>query len=582
MTETSKVKSKSPCPRCREKGADRSGDNLVQYEDGGAHCFACSYHVFPDGEGHMETKLDETVKDWNPVVGEARALPHRKITEEIARLYNYRTAKVQGKPVEVANYYRDGKLVGQKIRRVDVKRFLAQGGMRDAPLYGQHLWRHGGKRIVITEGETDCLAVAQLLKGRWPVVSVPNGAAGAADAVKRELEFLNSYDEVIICFDMDEPGQEAALEVAKLLRPGKAKIMTLPRKDASEMLINNQSAALSTAMWEAKTYRPDGIIHVREVAERPPQDIQIYPFPWETATQRLYGQRSGEITMFTSGTGMGKSTLLREISYSHLVAGRSVGMLMLEENPEETMNDFIGLHLKKPVRQIMAARRLNDQLERQNCRPIEFELLDDLTDDEMIGAKEELSQMGLYLYDHRGENLATSLLSKLDYMGTGLGTEIIVLDHISVVVASMNGGNERTEIDHLMTDLRSLVNRTGVHLDCVTQLRKADGKPYEEGGRITLQDLRGSGSLSSVPNVVIAVERNQQHPDPQIANTMVVRSLKDRFSGFTGVAMALQYDKQSHRLKEVDFHLDEDGNLEPGPTGVEDLAEFTENDIAHV
>jgi len=32
-----------PCPRCRERGADTRGDNLVVYEDGHKWCFACRY-----------------------------------------------------------------------------------------------------------------------------------------------------------------------------------------------------------------------------------------------------------------------------------------------------------------------------------------------------------------------------------------------------------------------------------------------------------------------------------------------------------------------------------------------------------
>ena len=32
------------CPRCRDRGADRRGDNLALYTDGGAHCFSCGYH----------------------------------------------------------------------------------------------------------------------------------------------------------------------------------------------------------------------------------------------------------------------------------------------------------------------------------------------------------------------------------------------------------------------------------------------------------------------------------------------------------------------------------------------------------
>lgn len=36
-----------PCPRCRDRGSDRRGDNLARYSDGGSHCFSCGFHIFP-------------------------------------------------------------------------------------------------------------------------------------------------------------------------------------------------------------------------------------------------------------------------------------------------------------------------------------------------------------------------------------------------------------------------------------------------------------------------------------------------------------------------------------------------------
>lgn len=38
-------KTREPCPKCRERGADRSGDNLIIFPDGGKCCFACGYRV---------------------------------------------------------------------------------------------------------------------------------------------------------------------------------------------------------------------------------------------------------------------------------------------------------------------------------------------------------------------------------------------------------------------------------------------------------------------------------------------------------------------------------------------------------
>lgn len=40
----SRVIRHEPCPRCRERGQDRRGDNLGVYADGGYHCFNCGNH----------------------------------------------------------------------------------------------------------------------------------------------------------------------------------------------------------------------------------------------------------------------------------------------------------------------------------------------------------------------------------------------------------------------------------------------------------------------------------------------------------------------------------------------------------
>lgn len=51
------------CPRCQEIGRDGRSDNLGVYSDGSAHCFACSYHKFPNAwfTKTIEEKHDTTV-----------------------------------------------------------------------------------------------------------------------------------------------------------------------------------------------------------------------------------------------------------------------------------------------------------------------------------------------------------------------------------------------------------------------------------------------------------------------------------------------------------------------------------------
>ncbi|HET8687390.1 MAG TPA: hypothetical protein VFM18_12120 [Methanosarcina sp.] len=45
----SKAIGTTACPKCRDRGGDTRGNNLVLYDDGGAHCFACGYHKHAKG-----------------------------------------------------------------------------------------------------------------------------------------------------------------------------------------------------------------------------------------------------------------------------------------------------------------------------------------------------------------------------------------------------------------------------------------------------------------------------------------------------------------------------------------------------
>ncbi len=560
----STVVSRDRCPRCAATGGDNSGDNLAVYSDGHVHCYCCGYH-----KGNKVTA--EPFANFNKITGQFTDLSHRRIEEKTCRQYGYQIAHVNNNDIEIANYFSgDGSLVAQHIRGPN-KQFAWKGSPKNVQLFGQHLWKTAGKRLVITEGEIDCMTVCQLLGGTWPVVSVPNGAQSALKSIKDNLEFVSSYQEVVLCFDMDDAGQDAAKAISEILSPGKCKIAKLPLKDANECIIANQGKAVVSAIWEAQIYSPDEILHISKVIESTDTlKCRVYPFPFDKLSEFLIGQRSGEITLWASGTGSGKSTILRELIYHHLEEGRSVGAIMLEESPQETMDDMISLMMNKPVRAINAAKMMNDLRIRMGKQPIDMELLsNDFSSDEYLEAKKKLSATNLYIYDHLGNNAMSNLLARMEYMAVSLKVDVIVLDHITAAAAGLmgaadkdieGGGSERIIIDTLMKELRSLAVRTGVHVDIVSQLKKTD-KAYEEGDRITLQDLRGSGALASVPNTVIALERDRQNQDQTLANTTIIRVLKNRLTGRSGISSALFYDRTSGRLKEIDWATNEDGEV---------------------
>ena len=97
---------------------------------------------------------------------------------------------------------------------------------------------------------------------RRPREAAHSGAAGAAKDVKNSIEFLEKFDCVVINFDSDKAGLEAAKKVARLLTPGKAKIQVLPDdfKDANDMLVAGKGDELKDILWKAIPVKPEGIV----------------------------------------------------------------------------------------------------------------------------------------------------------------------------------------------------------------------------------------------------------------------------------------------------------------------------------
>ena len=160
-------------------------------------------------------------------------------------------------------------------------------------------------------------------------------------------------------------------------------------------------------------------------------------------------------------------------------------------------------------------------------------------------------------YDSWGSCDVDSLMTKLRYLAVGCECDFIVLDHVSMVVSGMDV-EERKTLDLLMTNLRQFVEQTGVGLIGVCHLRRNGGKDsFNEGGQVSLTDLRGSAGLEQLSDVVIASERNQQHGDEDKQDITNFRVLKNRPFGNVGPAGAARYDRDRGRLLPHDALLDD-------------------------
>jgi twinkle protein len=473
----------------------------------------------------METKAADLLR------GSYLAIPNRRLDEETCRLFDYQIAEVNGEKCHVANYRdRSGNVTAQKVRKAG-KEFSWRGEPKSAGLFGDHLWSKG-KRIVITEGEIDALSVSQAMGNKWPVVSLKDGAQSAVKSIQKSYEYLDGFEEVVLMFDQDEHGREAAAACAEILPVGKVKIATLPLKDANECLVAGKVDAIVQAMWNAKPFRPDGIVmakDLKEVVLAPDVEI-VQPYPFKRLTEITKGIRPAELVVITSGSGMGKTTFVREIAYSLHQAGKKVGLLMLEESNKRTLRGLVGLHINK---NILVDPEMAEE-------PEVSKAFDELFQDQDIA-----------LFDHFGSTDVDNIANRIRFMARGLGCTHVVLDHISILVSGLATGDERKLIDIAMTKLRTLVQETGISLFIISHLKRPEGNQgHEDGAKVHLGQLRGSHAIAQLADVCIAIQKTS---DDEGVDMTELRVLKNRFTGETGGAGTLHYDRQTGRLTESIF-----------------------------
>ena len=505
---------KGNCPDCS------SSDAYTTYHvDGHSYCFSCETFTPYSGEyKEMETqKVVEIINNSSSTLkssGIIDAISERRIAKETARVYNTQIKKTGSMTTHHIYQYFDNNNVhvANKIREVQGKKFWSEGNLVGSGLFGQNIFGKAGKYITVCEGEIDAMSAYELLGSKWPVVSIKNGAASAFQNCRDSFEYLNKFEKVVLCFDNDKPGKEASLKVAELFEPNKCLIMNMELKDANEYLKTNQREKFNSTWWNSKTFTPAGIVNLAELGETLYDEkfCETVLYPWSDLNDKTYGIRTGELVTFTSGAGMGKSSIIRELMH-HIMKNTkdNIGILAMEENIRNTAFNIMSVEANERL----YIKEIRDRFDRKQLQEWQ---------DKTIGSGR------FFAFDHFGSMSNDEILSRIRFMAKALDCKWIVLDHLSILVSGQEDTDERKSIDILMTKLRSLVEGTNIGLLLVSHLRRPSGdRGHEDGKEVSLSHLRGSASIAHLSDSVIALERNQQADDPVEANTTTLRILKN-------------------------------------------------------
>lgn len=470
---------------------------------------------------------------------EVAGIVSRKLTDETAKHFQYGKGTYKGNAVQVAPYFdADGKMVAQKIRGAD-KAFTILGSLENALPFGANAFQKTGKSIIVTEGEIDALSMSQVQGNKWPVVSIACGAgAQTRKYIAKHRDYFLGFEKVILMFDMDGPGQEAARVAAQVIGR-RAHIASMTLKDANEMLKAGKTEDLINAMWRAVQYKPEGILDMASLREEVLREPEIGLSWWTPElTDLTYGIRTGEIYCFGAGTGVGKTDFFtQQVDHMISVHNVPVAYFALEQSPRETATRLAGKHIKK-ILHIPGGDWTRADKER---------------------ALDEFDGLGkVFLYDSFGANEWDIIREKFEYLAHAEGVKYFFLDHLTALAAAEE--DERKALEKIMAEMGALVKKLDIALFLISHLATPEGKPHEEGGRVMIRHFKGSRAIGFWCAFMFGLERNQQAESEAFRTTTTLRILKDRNTGRgTGKLVYLGYESETGMLYETTDPATRDG-----------------------
>jgi twinkle protein len=541
------------CPRCGK-------DNLVIYLDGHSHCFTqgCGYHTPADHQ--HEDKVPTTpaappakpVKLITPDEISTPTSAYRGLKPATLKRFEYGRARFgrDKKEVDVWPIYnQDGSLWGQRIRHLDKKDFTvlqgpdAIGSINDTQPFGKTVWGDANdKRVVVMGGEIDIMSLAQVSTFKYPVVTSNSGEGATAAMLKANYKWFDRFDEIILWLDDDETGRNSMQECAPLFAIGKVKIAKMAGfKDGNEALIAGKFAEMEQAIYAAVAWVPRGIINaadtkadLKKVGDKP----KFWHIPFPGLQEMTGGLGRAQTSFWVAGTGIGKTTALQET------------LVHLHQHPEASTEDpihigYLGfedlrLTVQLDFMSIIARQRLK-------LDPLPLEELERLHDLLFADRRFELFDV------ENAEWTFKAVMSYIRYMVKALGVNFVVLDPLSFLVAMLEGHlDERKALDAVSQQLAALSKELNVHIAVTHHLtRPAEGPGHEEGGRVSLRQVRGSGGVAMFASFVIGAERNQQHDNDEAKLITLWRVLKNRPKSTTGVASYTIYNLATGETKEM-------------------------------
>lgn len=411
---------------------------------------------------------------------------------------------------------KEKKLVRFKVRSVEKKanmRLNPKGGAWG--LFGLDTVPDNAEEVIVTEGEFDAMAAHQATG--LPAVSLPNGASSLPPAL---LPALERFRKIYLWMDDDMPGRDGAQQFSKKLGARRCVVVRTntpkkPCKDANDALL--MGLDLKAMVHDARITPHEGVACFADLREEvfaeftnPMQMHGVKSNFLPPLNKYLNGHRRGELSIFTGHTGVGKTTLISQMSLDYCMQGVPTLWGSFE------------------ISDVRIARLLLSQFYFRSTGKCVSGLATEF--DEWA---DKFSALPMYFMRYFGSNPINRVLDAMEYSMYAHDCTHVLLDNLQFMTSGQGkAGFDRFEVmDDVVAKLRRFSTVNNAHVSLVVHPRKEN-----DDKEIETASIFGSAKSTQEADNVFILQRLGN-------DTMALDLKKNRFNGILG-RMPLRFNKK--------------------------------------
>lgn len=345
---------------------------------------------------------------------------------------------------------------------------------------------------VSVTGNCDTLSIIE--SGYSNVVSTPNGC-GNTKWVEYNWDWLEQFDKIILWYDSDEPGIKGRNEVLYRLGTWRTYYIEIPPtettenggriKDANELLYFKGKEKVLEYINKPFEIPVQNVMDLSKAEDFDIEHTEGLYTGIKELDDKIYKLTFGTLNIITGRAGSGKSCFVNQVALCQALQQGYDTFVFSGELPAPILRNWIETTMigRDNITMKDGHIRIFDSAKRKQMQ--------------------NWYSGRILVYDNDRDSTANSILNKMEELARKCGTKVFLIDNLMMVDLECNEEGRLQAEKNFIGKLINFAKKYNVLVFLVAHPRKTK----EAGGRLTQEDIAGSGNIVNLAHMVFSVHR---------------------------------------------------------------------------